>query len=80
VDIHWAEGCVGLRIGVDIVKKMEMDTVSSSETLVSTNQTTWYYNAVDHNKNLHNFEYHQSYKLVTIYQFSLNNVKSKKTV
>jgi hypothetical protein len=34
VGIHWAEGCVGLRIGVDIAKKMEMDAVSFSETLI----------------------------------------------
>jgi hypothetical protein len=61
---------LGLRIGVDIDKKMEMDAVSSSETLVSTNHTT-------HNINLHHCEYHQSYKLVTFYKFYLNNTRVK---
>jgi hypothetical protein len=69
VDIHWTEGQASLRIGVDVVKKLEMDAVRSSETLVSTNQTTCCYNPEDHNINLHHCEYHKSYKLVIIINF-----------
>lgn len=77
MDIPWADGRVSLRTGMDTVKKMKMDATGSSETLVSTYQTTSCHNPADHKMNLHNHEYRNSRKLVTVYQFALNNIRGK---